>query len=170
MSKWIDDVVAKQTPDERANNLRRTTDASDAAVLQSGAGTYLENVTREVEILARELDEKLGATLGGVTFQAGSDRGFKASSGGFIAATVRGLLNLKERRIEVSVTKKGPDVVQGVSDTELHTFPLVVAAPGLFASTTDGTLLDEPALAAQILEDHFLTNLLVRMNSHRASR
>ena len=163
MTDWIDDLVKLLNAHERQENEANRVRLLDNDLILSKGGEWFRGLSAAAEELAKELNAKLGATLGEVQFSSSGDTGFTVSNRGRFGATVSlsARLDLRGQQIQVTVTKKGTRYVgDGVAKTfvfsvEPQTNELRVKERGATATYEEGR-----TLAVALLRDAFTADML----------
>ena len=124
MTDWVDDFVSKLSDDQRkANAARAHALLSDRLITERGP-SFFGQLVEEAKTQAEELNSKLGATIGDVTFLSQADSFSIIAAGTGCTLTVVVTSNLRGHQIEVSTKKVGP----GHPGDEIMTaYPIVVS-------------------------------------------
>src|ERR1039457_1238610 len=100
MTDWIDLVAQRLTTDEQVDNERRAHRLLHHEIIKARAPEFCSNLGTHIEEIAKELDQKLGGTLGGVV-SMNQGNGFMISNQGHRRMTVKGHLNPKGEQIDI---------------------------------------------------------------------
>jgi hypothetical protein len=165
MTEWVDGLVAKLSSDQKQRNVANAMNLMHADIIGARAPKFMEELTASVETLAKELNEKLGASIGEVTFQGVPGYGFVVGCAATVASvSVSGKLNTKGHQIEVSLTKKGPLFVggDGISRTFIFKIDgeLNMYVQEQHQATAPKSIYRPDDLASSLLRDVFTADLL----------
>jgi hypothetical protein len=124
MTDWVDDFVSKLSDEQRkANAARAHAILSDRLITERGPALFSQLV-EEAKAQAEELNSKLGATIGDVTFRSQADSFSIVAAGPECQLTVVVTSNLRSHRIEVSAKKTGSG---HTGDEVTAAYPIVVS-------------------------------------------
>jgi hypothetical protein len=122
MTDWVDDFVSKLSDEQRrANAARAHALLSDRLITERGPA-FFGQLVEEAKTQAEEINSKLGATIGTVTFQAES-LSFTLAADGSLKLTVLVAANLPAHRIDVTASKGGSQA----SAEATTSYPIVVS-------------------------------------------
>ena len=107
MTDWVDDFVSKLSDDEKQRNAARAHALLSDRLITERGPAFFSQLVEEAKTQAEELNAKLGATIGNVTFRSQGDSFTIAADGTSCKLTVVVASNLREHRIDVSTTKTG---------------------------------------------------------------
>ena len=122
MTEWIDALVSRLSDDQKERNLKRAGELLHADIIKAGAPAFFKAVLDSASETSRELNEKLGATLGDITFNEAGDH-FAVRNSGRTRVSLDVKLNLAGHRIEVVIDRHGPNVA---SDGTAQTYKLTL--------------------------------------------
>ena len=101
MTDWVDDFVSKLSDEQRqANTARAHALLSDRLITERGPA-FFSQLVEEAKTQAEELNAKLGATIGDVTFRSEGDSFSIVAEGAQCKITVVVTSNLRSHQIEV---------------------------------------------------------------------
>ena len=122
MTDWVDDLVSKLSDEQRqANAARAHALLSDRLITERGPALFSQLV-EEAKVQAEELNSKLGATIGDVTFRSEGDSFTVVAAGAHRTLTVVVTINVRSHQLDVSTRKAGD------TGNEVKTsYPIVVS-------------------------------------------
>jgi hypothetical protein len=124
MTDWVDDFVSKLSDEQRqANAARAHALLSDRLITERGPA-FFSQLAEEAKTQADELNAKLGATIGDVTFRSQGDSFSIVADGAQCTLTVVVTSNLRSHQIEVSTKKIGS---RHTGDEVTTTYQIVVS-------------------------------------------
>ena len=124
MTDWVDDFVSKLSDEQRqANAARAHALLSDRLITERGPA-FFSQLADEAKTQSEELNSKLGATIGDVSFRTEDSSFSIAAMGPQCALTVVVTANLAGHQIEVRAKKDRP---QAAGDEVLTRYPIVVS-------------------------------------------
>jgi hypothetical protein len=94
MTDWIDHLSQKLNDEQRANNQLHAIKLLHARLIDDRAPNFFATLLQSVNALAEELDQKLGASLGGVKVETRDDWFIVSSAGRIARSAVSGRFNL----------------------------------------------------------------------------
>ena len=121
MTEWIDALVTRLSDDQKECNLKRAVQLLHADIIKAGAPAFFKEVLDSASEASRELNEKLGATLGDITFNEAGDH-FAVRNTGRTRVSLDVKLNLARHQIEVVIDRHGPNIVSAGGITQTYTF------------------------------------------------
>ena len=107
MTDWVDDFVNKLSDGDRQRNAARAHALLSDRLITERGPAFFNQLVEEAKTQAEELNSKLGATIGDVTFRSQGDSFSIVADGTHCKLTVVVASNLREHRIDVSTTKAG---------------------------------------------------------------
>ena len=124
MTDWVDDFVSKLSDAQRqANAARAHALLTDRLITERGPA-FFGQLVEEAKTQAEELNAKLGATIGDVTFRSQADSFSIVAAGAESTLTVVVTSNLRSHLIEVSAKKVGS---RHTGDEVMTAYPIVVS-------------------------------------------
>ena len=121
MTEWIDALVTRLSDDQKERNLKRAVQLRHADIIKAGAPAFFKEVLDSASETSRELNEKLGATLGDITFNTAGDHfAVRNSERRRVSLDVK--LNLAGHQIEVVIDRHGPSVVSADGTPQMYKF------------------------------------------------
>ena len=149
MTEWIDALVTRLSDDQQERNLKRAVELLHADIIKAGAPAFFKAVLDSASETSRELNEKLGATLGDITFNEAGDH-FAVRNSGRTRVSLDVKLNLAGHRIEVVIDRHGPNVA---SDGTAQTYKLKVGDDGELRVESQGdSFYEGEALASHLMQ------------------
>jgi hypothetical protein len=107
MTDWVDELVSKLSDQQRQENAARAhAILSDRLITERGPA-FFNQLVDEAKAQAEELNSKMGATIGDVTFQSEGSSFSIIADGPHGKLTVVVTSNLREHRLDVSRKKAG---------------------------------------------------------------
>ncbi len=121
MTEWIDALVTRLSDDHQERNLQRAVQLRHAEIIKAAAPPFFKEVLDRASETSRELNEKLGATLGDITFNEAGDH-FAVRNTGRTRVSLDVKLNLAGHQIEVVIDRHGPNIVSAGGIAQTYTF------------------------------------------------
>ena len=158
MTDWIDALVTRLSDDQKGRNVKRAVQLVHADIIRARAPAFFKEVLDSASETSRELNEKLGATLGDITFNTAGDH-FAVRNSGRTRVSLDVKLNLTGYQIEVVIDRHGPHVVSAEGTARTYEFKVGDDDKVRVESQGD-SFHDGDALATRLLQEAF-TALMV---------
>src|SRR5437763_108628 len=107
MTDWINDLYARLPPAEQDANKDRAASNRKRRLIAQGAPEWFERAATAAMALAAELNERLPATLGFVTFERNGSEQFTVACGGATPVNVAVRMDIPKGEVAVHTTTKG---------------------------------------------------------------
>ena len=158
MTDWIDALVTRLSDDQKGRNLKRAVQLVHADIIRARAPAFFKEVLDRASETSRELNKKLGATLGDITFNTAGDH-FAVRNSGRTRVSLDVKLNLTGYQIEVVIDRHGPHVVSAEGTARTYEFK-VGDDDDVRVESQGDSFHDGDALATRLLQEAF-TALMV---------
>lgn len=135
MTDWVDDFVSKLSDEQRQANVARAHALLSDKLITERGPAFFNQLVEEAKTQADELNSKLGATIGDVTFQSQGDSFTIVAAGTDCQLTVVVTSNLRSHKIEVSAKKAGS---RHAGEEVTTAYPIVVSKLDHLGVEVDG--------------------------------
>lgn len=158
MTDWIDALAEKLNDDQKRANQLYANALLHARLIDERAPEFFQALSQQVTTLAAELNEKLGASLGGVRAVT-QDQSFTVSSQGPVeSVTISGRLDVRGQQITLDTTRKGTRFV--TDDDPQQVFRLRIDNHDRLIASREGEWFHDPAeMASALLRAAFTSEL-----------
>ena len=163
MTEWIDALVTRLSDDQKGRNWQHAVQLLHADIIKERAPRFFKEMLTSASEISRELNEKLGATVGEITFKASGDH-FVVRNSGRTSVALDVKLNLTGHQIEVVVSSHAPNVVSGDGTAQMYKFKVDDDEELRVAESQGGSFYEAEALASYLLQKAF-EPLLVSTNT-----
>src|SRR5262245_16915732 len=102
MTDWVDDFVSKLSDEQRRENAARAHALLSDRLITERGPAFFTQLVEEAKTQAEEMNSKLGATIGTVTFQSEGQSFTLVADGTHGKLTVVVTANLPAHRIDVT--------------------------------------------------------------------
>lgn len=122
MTDWVDDFVSKLNESQRKENAARAHALLSDRLITERGPAFFSQLVDEAKAQAEEMNAKLGATIGTVSFQSEGPSFTITADGTSSQLTVVVTSNLKAHRLDVTATRAGAQ-----TGTDTTSYPIVVS-------------------------------------------
>lgn len=158
MTNWVDALGATLTEEQKERNLQNARRLRDAELIEGRAPDFFRAFSSAAHAIVVELNQKLGASLGGVTEQHNDGSLTLASHGPIESVVVVIRLNMKGQQVTVRTTRKGNRFVPEDAVDEALTFRINDIGV-MFVERKGESVYDAAELASRLLKETFIGDL-----------
>ena len=159
MTDWVDDFVSKLNENQRRENAARAHALLSDRLITERGPAFFSQLIEEAKAQAEEMNSKLGATIGNVTFTSEGQSFTIVADGTACQLTVVVTSNLGAHRLDVTATKAGAQ-----TGTDTTSYPIVVSKLDHLGVEFDGkTAQHTPrAIVSSVLRAQFRPEALIQ--------